>query len=568
MLLATAMSAKSFLLALMPGVLFGVLSSLGATSQSPAQTPAPPAADAAHTMRCHVRTLPLSPGEKALGSGDLPRAESLFTEEAHGAGLEADRSHNNLIRVLLLEEKFDIARKNAAEWFAAEPKNSWAEVSVGEVQWRMGEISEAMYTIDEAGRLDPCNARVDADAAVVFDFMSLGGSAKTRLEKAHRLAPIDETIGAHWIDFQPRSVRLESLSNYLTTADFLTPEQRKSLERQKEELSAPPPVDRCHIAGSVQSTSIPYLAMQDGPYARTYWGLTVSFNGKGRRLEIDTGAHGLVLTRSAANALHLVVEERGKAWGIGDEGAVASHISRVKSIKIGTLEFADCAVEILDTNPAGMQSQDGLIGGDVFSDFILTLDFPGRMLKLDPLPPLPHTAVAENTPSLNTGTGSEEQPVHDRYIDPSMAGWTHVFRSGHDLILPVNINNSSPRLFIVDTGSSLNLIDQAMAKQVVKVTKGSDVELRGISGRVNQTYSTGPVTLTFAKMQQPSTGMIGMDTSNLGRSAGVNIAGLIGAPTLHQLTLRIDYRDNLMQFSYDPKRITHCVDGIHIADCY
>ena len=149
-----------------------------------------------------------------------------------------------------------------------------------------------------------------------------------------------------------------------------------------------------------------------------------------------------------------------------------------------------------------------------------------------------------------------------------MKNWTRVFRSGHDLILPVYLNDSPPRLFIVDTGSQMNLVSFQIAKQFVKVSKGSDVDLVGISGHVKQTYTTGPLTLTFANMRQPTSGLIGMDTGALGRDAGVEIAGFLGAPTLHQLTVQIDYRDNLMHFSYDPKRLTRCVAGIAIADCY
>lgn len=84
--------------------------------------------------------------------------------------------------------------------------------------------------------------------------------------------------------------------------------------------------------------------------------------------------------------------------------------------------------------------------------------------------------------------------------------------------------------------------------------------------------TTGPLTLTFANLKQPASGMTAMDTSHLGEEAGVEIAGFLGAPTLHQLTVQIDYRDNLVHFSYDPNRIQHCsatsLSGISMADCY
>ncbi len=538
----------------------------------PAQAPATAVTkttSAPAAMTCRRRTAPMSPGDIAFARHDLPKAESLLAEESKAPGAEGDRAHNALIRALLRDSKFDQAWQNAQAWASADPKSSWAEISVAEVRWRKGEVSESVEAIVAAAKLDNCNPRIDTDYAELLVFSGLQASAKKHLDRAHLLDPIDDDISGDWMELQPRSVKLASLTAYLAQSDFLTPEDRRSLQQWKERLSEPPSAQRCHLVSSVTSTSIPYRAMQNGPRAPTFWGLDVSFNSKPRRLEIDTGAHGLLLTKSAASALHLEVQDKGKSWGIGDDGAVTSHISRVKDIRIGALEFADCDVEILEKNPDGLTAEDGLIGGDVFSDFLLTLDFPGRVLKLDPLPATP--GAGTEALSLTTGAtapDTQDTPVRDRYIDPSMKDWTKVFHSGHHLIMPVMLNDSPQRLFIVDTGAQLNLVSYQMAKQVAKVSKGSDIDLMGISGHVKQTYTTGPLNLTFAGMRQTTPGLIGMDTSALGQSMGVEIAGFLGAPILHQLTMQIDYRDDLMHFSFDPKRLQRCMPGVQVADCF
>lgn len=542
------------------GKTYGQTASATSSSATAAKSPG--------KLTCTVRTGSLSPGEIAFAQHDLPKAESLLAEETKAPGVDGDRAHNQLIRVLLRDEKFDTAEKQAKDWTAAQPSSAWAEISLAEVQWREGLVGEAYQSIIAAGKLDPCNPRVAMVLGDLYAFSGLNATAARLFDQAHRVDPVDDDIAGDWMRLQPRTVKLQSVKSYLERATFLTPDDRKSLEQWRDQLSAPPTPDRCHLVSSVTSTKIPYAAMQDGPMAPTFWGLQVSFNGKPRRLEIDTGAHGLLLTKSAANALHLDIEDHEKARGIGDDGDVNSHISRVKSIKIGSLEFQDCAVEILEKNPQGMQAEDGLIGGDVFSDFLLTLDFPGRQLRLDPLPAVPTATAGDNALSLATGAETGDRPIRDRYIDPSMKDWAKVFRSGHDLIIPVSLNNGPSRLFIMDTGSQLNLVSWQMAKQFAKVSKGSEIDLVGISGKVKQTYTTGPITLTFANLKYPSNGLIGMDTSSLGRETGVAIAGFLGAPTLHQLTVQIDYRDNLVHFTYDPKRLTRCVDGINIPDCF
>jgi hypothetical protein len=62
--------------------------------------------------------------------------------------------------------------------------------------------------------------------------------------------------------------------------------------------------------------------------------------------------------------------------------------------------------------------------------------------------------------------------------------------------------------------------------------------------------------------------MTAVDMSRWGKDTGTDIAGFIGAPILHQLTMKIDYRDDLMTFSYDPSRLQHCTGALNQGECY
>ncbi len=547
---------------------FCLLSVLLANAQTPnGTTPATPTAGN-RTTTCTKRTGTMSLGEKAMDGHDLPKAESLLRDESRASGTEGDRAHKALIRTLLREEKFEEAQKDADAWSKTSPRNAWAVSSAGEVAWREGDLNGALQQFNAAAALDNCNPWVHADRAMFLRFSGMNASAKLHIDNAHKLDPIDPEIAETWDGLQPRAVRLQNVEDYLSHADSLTPEQRKPLEHWRDRLRAPRP-DACRLTSATTSTALPFRRIQNGPHAPVYWGLDVAFNGKQRRLEIDTGAHGLLLSRSAANALHLEVAEKGQSYGIGDEGAVSSHTSHVKSIKIGNLEFENCDVEILEANSMALETQDGLIGGDVFSSFLLTLDFPGHLLKLDPLPPRPEEQAKTATPTLETDTSSSDQPLRDSYVDPSMKTWTKVMRAGHDLILPIRLNDGPIRLFIVDTGAQFDSISPGMARQVGKVSNGSYVDIVGISGKVKKTYTTGPLTLTFANLKYPSPGMLGMENTTMSRDVGVEIAGFLGAETLHELTLQIDYRDDLMRFTYDPKRVVRCSGTLaDTGDCY
>ncbi len=522
----------------------------------PAQRSRLPSPHLAHVSRRHRDVA----RELRQGRDALRRREQVCGPDARRA-----RLHAALIRAQLRQSKIADAEKDAVAWSTAQPDNSWALVALAEVRWRQGRTDDAIQTLDSVRSNDYCNPQAHADLATVYRMRGLYASANRELTSARHLDPIDDDIESEWMRLQSRSVQLTEVTSYLDRSTFLSDDERKSLTRWKDQL-AQSPASGCHLVTPAASTSIPFHGIQNGPNAPTYWGLEVSLNGAKRRLQIDTGASGLVLNKAAAAALHLEPERTFKTWGIGDEADVDSYVANVKSIKIGGLEFQDCDVQVLGK---GAEDGDGLIGGDVFSQFLLTLDFPGHTLKLDPLPARPGETADKSAPSLETGVSSNLGTPEDAYRDPSMKSWSGVWRSDHTLIIPVRLNEKGPwKLFIIDTGSQLDFISPDAAREVGKVSKGADVDIQGISGKVKKEYTTGPMKLYFGGLVAPDSGLIAFDTSRLGREAGVEISGFIGAPTLHQLTFSIDYRDNLVHFTFDPKRLSRCVEGIKMADCY
>ena len=58
------------------------------------------------------------------------------------------------------------------------------------------------------------------------------------------------------------------------------------------------------------------------------------------------------------------------------------------------------------TDRKDILSMDGLIGTDVFSSYLVTLDYPMRKFLLAPLPPRPTDAAAPS-PVLNTEGGTQ-----------------------------------------------------------------------------------------------------------------------------------------------------------------
>jgi hypothetical protein len=65
------------------------------------------------------------------------------------------------------------------------------------------------------------------------------------------------------------------------------------------------------------------------------------------------------------------------------------------------------------------------------------------------------------------------------------------------------------------------------------------------------------VTIAFANVRQVMEGMQSFDSKSIAQLSGVEISGIIGFPTLRELVISIDYRDNLVHIVYDPKKGFH-----------
>jgi predicted aspartyl protease len=509
---------------------------------------------------CVVNKNAPSDAEAALSREEYATALDLFGKMAATA---PDESRSGTIRTLLEQSKVSDAEAQAHGWVKEQPTNAHAVETLGEVLFRKGMLEEAYRTNQSAMALDRCMPRAYLMDSAYEDVTANFAFSKKHIDVAHALAPNDPEIRWAWMRTLSRKRRLEEEASLLTDAGNLlnardTARLKDNLEHAKDGSR-----DECSVSVPTATTTIPIKAIMDGPNWVQGLALDVYFNGKRRRLEIDTGAGGLVLSRGAAAGLGLLREEKTFSGGIGDKGEVATSIAHVESVRIGNLEFHHCAVEILEKRSA--LDIDGLIGGNVFSKFLLTLDFPKQQLRLDSLPPRPGEKPAaleslntvEDRPAEAGGESgdSEEPKPHDRYIAPVMKDWTPVYRVGHELLLPMRIGSSAEKLFIVDTGSDSMLISPDAAREVTKVHTDSSTRLSGISGEVNKVYETGEFTLSFAHLQQHVENMTSIDTTKISHDTGVEVSGFLGATILQLLTVHIDYRDNLMKFDYDPKAI-------------
>jgi tetratricopeptide (TPR) repeat protein len=487
-----------------------------------------------------------------------------------------------LVRAMLRQQKIDEALDAVNTALAAQPSTAALLAAKGDVQFRLAQMSDAELSYLTAKKLDPKEVRAYLGLARLYRSYSLYRKAYDQLRSAHEIAPDDIEVQRAWLSMLPRKERLTAMEAYLAGPHPDDEEETKWMTEYLEFLKATEdkPVHGCSLVSKVEQTDTKLETMYgaDGHRMRGI-GLSVKLNDRNVHLLLDTGAGGIMVSRKVAEKAGLTRISAVHYGGIGDEGLQSGYTAVADHIQIGELEFQDCVVAVSDKS--SVTDEDGLIGADVLGAYLIDIDLPGMRLKLAPLPKRPEDVVAPKSlnsegeeqanaerkeDSVNEPASQDQKtpaPISkpaqrlpkDRYIAPEMADWTKVFRFGHCILVPTSVNDSKSMLFGLDTGAFSNILSVRAGRQFSKVNSEDRVRVHGVNGEVDKVYSSEKATLRFGHFQQPNLGIITLDLSTTSRHTGTEVSGFLGFAMLRQLEVELDYRDGLVDFKYDPKRV-------------
>ena len=441
-------------------------------------------------------------------------------------------------RKALRNEGVAMAWKLSQKALAEAPDSAAAHEFAGEVLFRRGEFARAEAEFKQSTKLDPKFAQAWWGLARVAACESFDKTADGYFFRAHELDPRDPRLFLDWANRLRGPEYIDALETFASMAET----------SRADSQGAPPELDgireHIHLAKAMrglklnvrtspyQRTEIPLLPLLNADHTRTF-GLEVNINGTKLNLVLDTGAGGILIQRSAAEKAGVVRLADAILSGFGNNAKLRSgYTGTAAHVSIGGIELRDALIKV--SNQEFVDIHDGLIGTDVFSQFLVTMDFPAKMLRLNPLP--------------GYQPGSEESL--DAIDPPDKQSWTHFFQFGHMLLIPARVGESKESLFVIDTGAARTLISYDTAAEVSKIDRNDNLTLRGINGRVADVYQTGNLSVQFAGFRQKNQGMTAFDMWPQSRGIGVEISGFLGLPILSLFTITIDYRDGVVRFDY------------------
>ena len=444
-----------------------------------------------------------------------------------------------LVRSYLKADDVAAAEESSVLALAALPHAALVHAIHGDVLFRQGLMEDAALEYKAALRLDDKCARAWFGMGRMHAIVADKAIAKAAFARAHELDPDDSDIIFRWAVTLPYPRNVAELDKFMVSYHSDAEDERHKHEYL--ELVRALAGRRTWVpVRDLLAAELKLEAMYSAPGKIRGEGLRVRLNGsRDATLLFDTGASGVMIYRKLAEKIGAKKLSNHTLEGIGDTGPAEGYVAWVDRIRIGDLEFQDCPVLVSARNDT---DTDGTIGGDVFSHYLVTIDFPARRIRLGPLPPDNH-GTTDDPAKGGTGDLGNGKNIPAR----EGADFTPYFGFGHLLLLPTRVESAATGLFAVDTGAGNNLITPAMAKHAAK-PRESQIIVHGISGQVKRVQTVDHASLEFSHTRKTDETLLAVDLHSLSKDLETELSGIIGYPTLNRMKVIINYRDGTVRF--------------------
>ena len=477
-----------------------------------------------------------SAADAAYQAGRYSQAEDLYGQELakHPQDLALAAA---MIKTWLHEGEVKQAAAQVNRISGDNPHSAIVLTALAEVQIHQGQPWLALDTLKEAEKADACYARVHFVRSRALRLDSMYASERAEVQAAYEIDPEDPDIRHAWLSVVSAAHEIEGIDASLKTMKNL---DEATQTKARDSIRSMMPLlsennQTCEVLPAVESAS---FALQPAYYDAKHvdgYRLDVQFPKTKVSLRVDTAASGMFISRAVAEANGLE--------GVAGAPPGTVHVDKVQ---IGPLEFRDCTVGVSETPFAG--KNDGYISTDMFASYLITLDHGAGKLTLNPLP-----SLAGVLPG-------------DRTVPPELRDYTPVYHRKQYLMVPVDLNNKTRQLFVLDSGIRLSTMTSNVAHSISATKVNFTNPIQTVSGATLQVYRDS-FDFQFANQSLEHQGhILEFDPSNISRTAGVEVAGMLGFDMLHTLTMHLDYRDGLVKFESAETGTSGHGRGNHGAD--
>jgi len=447
--------------------------------------------------------------------------------------------------LLMQAGQVEDARRLVHTAIVASPADPQLLCLLGDILFRQSKFDAAEKTYRAALIVAPSSARAHLGLGRVDQLRFHRKSAHEHIATAYRLDWHDPEIILAYVNYVPdREARKVLLQNFLA----LAPRENKG---HRDDVVARVEMEERLGGRKLAALDSPYrdyklpletFITPNGHTSGVLLRASIN-NGKPLRLILDTGADGILLTNKAVRNLGLETLTRSQISGLGRKAPANALVAVAQTVEIEDFRLQDCVLQVSDGDLT--PGADGIIGANVFQEFLIRLDARSHVLELRPFSSRMEAPVRFGDPWLDYEGSSYEGPVCD-----SCDHLAPLYRVGHLLLLRAILN--SPKsddqqdgYLLLDSGSTYSAVSQNVAKR----RPGGRTDLLGARGPLDGVSHSRPMRLDVGAAQLADFNPVSLDLTEMSRQEGVEISGIVGFSMVSKTVLTINYRDGLVGFS-------------------
>ncbi|MEO7539355.1 MAG: aspartyl protease family protein [Pyrinomonadaceae bacterium] len=464
---------------------------------------------------------------KLVRANSYPEAEETLRRAVELSGGRSD-AKLDLAFVLTKRRKLLEAYDLSFEVAKAEPNNARAYSVLGTTLLTAGKFREARIVLMNAIKLSRKEHLAWAGFGLLDFYENKIDASFSNLREAVTYAPREPdylfALGQVAARGERYTLAADAYQQFLKVSNVTDKDRRDRIKGLITFLRYLGENDDLYSTGGRDRTTVPFDLVGDRPV------VNIRINGKAEplRFVLDTGSGISVLSEDTAKRLKIKpITKGGYARGLGGDGRFPIVYGFIRQVELGDIKLKSVPVYIRKFHNDA-QNVDGYIGLSLISKFLATIDYGAKTFSL--------TRKSEDTRSFNDRIGTALP------LRLTSSG----FLSGE-----VELEGMESSLnFIVDTGASVSVISESVAKSdaVSPFLNVEKLRVIGSAGITDAASTFSLPRLTFGTHTRRDIMAVALDLDLINEASGFEQSGILGGNFLKSYRLTFDFKNSKVIF--------------------
>ncbi len=464
---------------------------------------------------------------KLTRAGSLTEAETMLRRAIE---INANRSDAKvelayvLVKQRRLLDAYDIIFPIAK----AEPKNSRAFAVLGATFLTAGRFKDARFVFFNTVMMNKKEHLAWAGLGMLDFYENKIGESLENLRAAAYLKTDEPDYLFALAQVSARAERYQEAAdayrNFLNVSNVADTDRRARIRGLIKFLSFLGQTGKLYSPGGKEQTSIPFELVGNRPIIK------LRVNGQPSLLKfvLDTGSGISVLSEETANRLKIKpITKGGFARGIGGDGKFEIVYGLLREVGIGEVSLRNVPIYLRKFHSDG-QIVDGYIGLALISKFLTTIDYGNQ------------------TFSLTRKDSATREFTENSELSLPLRLTSSGFLSGEVQLEGIE----SPLNFIVDTGASVSVISDQVAKAegISPFLNAEKLRVIGSAGVTDNVLTFSLPRISFGKHTRRDVMAVALDLDIINEAAGFEQSGILGGNFLKNYRLTFDFKNSKVTF--------------------